>query len=109
MFSINQLYTQSFPNGLVETESGFIIWSVETGLGRLTLVVTVISVDTYLFLAFSTWHVTLRIQELVFSGCTVPSDSKETEIESSNLEASPSPHKNTRVIIVLYLGMEVHP
>ena len=53
MFYIDQLRTPSFPIGLVKTESGFIIRSVETGLGRLTLVVAVISVYAYPFLAFS--------------------------------------------------------
>ena len=38
---------------LVKTESGFIVKSVETGLGRWTLVIAVISVDAYLFMAFS--------------------------------------------------------
>ena len=31
---IDQLRTPSFPIGLVKTESGFILRSVETGLGR---------------------------------------------------------------------------
>ena len=53
MFYINQLCTPSFPIGLVKTESGFIVRSVETSLGRWTLVVAVISVDAYPFLAFS--------------------------------------------------------
>ena len=53
MFYIDQLCTPSFPIGLVKTESGFIIQSVETGLGTLILVVAVISVDAYPFLAFS--------------------------------------------------------
>ena len=53
MFYIDQLGTPSFPIGLVKTESGFIVRSVETGLGRWTLVVAVISVDVYPFLAFS--------------------------------------------------------
>ena len=53
MFYIDQLRTPSFPIGLVKTESGFIVRSVETGLGRWTLVVAVISVDTYPVLAFS--------------------------------------------------------
>ena len=53
MLYIDQLHTPSFPIGLVKTESGFIVRSVETGLGRWTLVVAVISVDAYLFLAFS--------------------------------------------------------
>ena len=43
----------SFPIGLVKTESGFIVRSVETGLGRWMLVVAVISADAYPFLAFS--------------------------------------------------------
>ena len=53
MFYIDQLRTPSFPIGLVKTESGFILRSVETGLGRWTLVVAMFSVDTYPFLAFS--------------------------------------------------------
>ena len=54
MFHINQLRTLSFPTGLVKTESGFIVRSVETGLGRWTLVLIVIIVDAYtFFLAFS--------------------------------------------------------
>ena len=53
MFYIDQLRTPSFPIGLVKTESGFIVKSVETGLGRWMLVVAVIGVDAYLFLAFS--------------------------------------------------------
>ena len=53
MFYIDQLRSPSFPIGLVKTEFGFIVRSVETGLGRWTLVVAVISVDAYPFLAFS--------------------------------------------------------
>ena len=53
MLYIDQLCTPSFPIGLVKTESGFIVRSVETGLGRWMLVVAVISVDAYPFLAFS--------------------------------------------------------
>ena len=52
-FHINQLRIPSFPIGLVKTESGFIARSVETGLGIQMLVVAVISVDAYPFLAFS--------------------------------------------------------
>ena len=48
VFYIDQFPTPSFPIGLVKTESGF-ARSVETGLGRQTLVVTVISVDAYPF------------------------------------------------------------
>ena len=53
MFYIDQLHTQSFSIGLVTTEPGFIKRSVETGLGRLTPVVAVISVDAYLVLVLS--------------------------------------------------------
>ena len=53
MFYMDQLRTPSFTIGLVKIESGFIVRSVETCLGRRTLVVPVISVDAYPFLAFS--------------------------------------------------------
>ena len=36
----------------------------------------------------------------MFSGCTVPRDSKETETGSSNQEASPPAGKNTGVVLV---------
>ena len=43
---------------MVTTKSDFIVRSVETGLGRWTLVVAVISVDVYPFLAsLATCHV----------------------------------------------------
>ena len=45
----------------------------------------------------------------MFSGCTVPPDSKETELGSSDQEASPSAGKNTGVVLVPCLCMEVHP
>ena len=50
---IDQIGTPYFPVGLVKTKSSFIVKSVETGLGRLTLVVALISVDAYPCLAFS--------------------------------------------------------
>ena len=53
MFYIEQLCTSSFPIGLVKIEYGFIVRSVETGLGRWMLLVAVISVDAYISLAFS--------------------------------------------------------
>ena len=52
MFYIDLLRTPSFLIGLIKTESGFITRSVETGLGRLTLVVAVISVNAYSFFGF---------------------------------------------------------
>ena len=36
----------------------------------------------------------------MFSGCTVSPDSKETELGSSDQEASPSAGKNIRVVLV---------
>ena len=53
MFYIDQLCTASFPIGLVKTECGFTVRSVETGLAKSTLEVAVISVDGYPFLDFS--------------------------------------------------------
>ena len=50
---IDQPCIQSFPIGLVKTESDFTGRSVETDLGRWTLVLAMISVDAYPFLAFS--------------------------------------------------------
>ena len=49
MFYINQLHTPSFPIELVKTESGCICRSSETGYGRWTLLVAVISFDAYPF------------------------------------------------------------
>ena len=45
----------------------------------------------------------------MFSGCTVLPDSKETELGSSDQEASPSAAKNTGVVLVPCLHMGVHP
>ena len=45
----------------------------------------------------------------MLSGCTVPPDSKEIELGSSNLEVSPSVGKNTGVVLVPCSHMEVHP
>ena len=52
-YYIDQPCIPSFPIGLVKTESDFIVRSVGAGLGRWTLVVAVISVEAYPFLAFS--------------------------------------------------------
>ena len=46
---MNQLQNSFFPIGLVKAKSDFIVGSVEIGLGKLTLVVAVISVDGYPF------------------------------------------------------------
>ena len=42
----------------------------------------------------------MSIWEEVFSGCTVPPDSKETKFRGSNQEASPSADKNNAVVLV---------
>ena len=36
----------------------------------------------------------------MFSGCTLPPDSKEMKLGSSNQEASPSAAKNTGIVLV---------
>ena len=41
-----------------------------------------------------------RYKNRCFSGCTVPPDSKETELGSSDQEAPPSAGKNTGVVLV---------
>ena len=54
-----------------------------------------------LFWLSQTRHVTLRIHEYKFSGCIVLPDSKETELGSSDQEASPSAGKITGLSFVL--------
>ena len=49
----DQPHTPFFLTGLIKTEFGIIVRLVETGLGRWTLVVAVVTVDVYPFLAFS--------------------------------------------------------
>ena len=94
-YYINQLCTPSFSTEVIKTESDFFVRSVQTGLPRRALVLAVISIDAVLFWLSQTWSVTLRIHELVFSGCIVLPASKETKPGSSNQEASPSACKNT--------------
>ena len=43
----------------------------------------------------------------MFSGCTVTSDSKETEIGSNDQVVSPSAGKNTGVILVTSCGVDI--
>ena len=95
MLHINPLCTPSFPISLVKTESGFVVRSVETGLGRGTLVVAVISAHSYPFVAFSDLICDLEDTVQVFLECTVPPNSKETELEISNQEASLSAGKSS--------------
>ena len=51
-YYIDEPSTPPFPIGLVKNESDFSIRLVETGLGRWTRVVAVISVYVYPFLVF---------------------------------------------------------
>ena len=91
---------------MIKTKSGFIVRSVETGLRRWTLVVFMISVDAYPFLAFSdlTCHLEDTGMEVFWLHC--PPDSKETELGSSNQEAS---GKNTRIVLVLFCTWKCAP
>ena len=52
-YCFNQPHTPSFLVGLVKTKSDFLVRSVEAGLGRLMLLIAIISVDGYPFLAFT--------------------------------------------------------
>ena len=73
------------------------------------LVVAVISVDAYPFLAFS--DLTCHLEDTgrgAFWLHSVPPDSRETKLGSSNQEASPSAGKNTGVVLVLCSRMKVH-
>ena len=45
----------------------------------------------------------------MFSGFTVPPDSKETELVSSDQEASPSAGKDTGVVLVRCSRMDMRP
>ena len=105
MFYINQLGTLSFLIGLVKNESDF-VRSVETGLGRWTLAVAVISVDAHHLLAFS--DLTCHLEDTGIGVFWLP-DSKEIQLGSSDQEASPSAGKNTGVVLVPCLCMEVRP
>ena len=97
---INQSPIPSFLIGLFKTESGVIVRSFETGLGRWTQVAAMVSIDAYPFLAFSNLTSLFENTWIVFSGCTVLPDSKVTELGSSQQEAPPSTDKNTRVGLV---------
>ena len=62
LYYTNQLHTPYYHTGLVKTESDFTVGSVKICLGRLMLVVAVISVDAYPFLAFS--DLTCHLEDL---------------------------------------------
>ena len=109
MLYIDQLHIPSFPIPLVKTESGFIVRSVETARGRWKLMAAVISADAYPFLAFSELTCHLEDMEIGVFWLHCAADIKETELGSSNQEASPSAGKNTGVVLVPCSRMEVHP
>ena len=72
------------------------------------LVVAVISVDAYPFLAFS--DLTCHLEDTGIAVSWLHSgDSKETELGSSDHEAYPSASKNTGVVLVPCSHMKVHP
>ena len=62
--------------------------------------VAVISVDAYLFLGFSDLTCHLEDRGIDVFWCTVPPDSKETELGSNNQESSPSAGKITGIAVV---------
>ena len=45
----------------------------------------------------------------MFSGCTIPPNSKETKLENSDQEASPSAGKNTGIVLVPYCAWKCVP
>ena len=63
MFYIDMLRTPSFPIGMVQLNLALSLDQLKSGLGRWTLVVAVISVVAYPFLAISNLPVTLKIRE----------------------------------------------
>ena len=69
----------------------------------------VISADAYPFLAFSELTCHLEDTEIGVFWLHCAADIKETELGSSNQEASPSAGKNTGVVLVPCSHMEVHP
>ena len=58
---IKKPLSQSFPFGFVKTEIDFTVRSLEIDLGRLMLVLAVISINAYPFLALS--HLTCYIED----------------------------------------------
>ena len=71
--------------------------------------VGVISVDAYPLLAFSDLTCHLEDMRIYVFWLSLLPDSKDTELESSNQEASPSAGKNTWVLLVSCWHMEVCP
>ena len=95
-YEIDQALTPSLLNGLVKLNLNCSIsWDwVREMMVALLLMLT-------LFWLSQIWPVTSRIQKLVFSGCLVPPDSKETKLGSSNQKVSPTAGKHIGVVLVL--------
>ena len=68
----------------------------------------VISVDAYSFLSFSNLTGHLKDTGLGVFGCTMPPDSKETELGSSDQEADTSTGKNTGIVLVSCRAKDVN-
>ena len=85
---INQSHTLSFPICLVKTESEFIVRSVESDLGRWTLVIAVISIDAYPFLTFSKLTCHLDNTGISVSWLHLPLDGNKTKLGSSFIAMS---------------------
>ena len=64
------------------------------------MVIAVISVDACPFSGFSDLTCHTGIQDLAFSGCTEPPDSKNNKLGCNNQETSPSAGKNTAINLV---------
>ena len=109
MFYIDQLRTPSSPIGLVKTKSGFIVRLVETGSGKWTLVVAVISVDAYPFFGFPR----LDLSPWVYRNRCFLVPLCRLIVRRPNLEVAtkrrPLAGKNTGVVLVPFSRMEVHP
>ena len=104
IFYIDQLRTPSFTIGLVKIGSGFIVGSVETGLGRWTLVVAVISDDAlfgFLRLDLSPWRYWNRCF-LVALCCLI--------VRRPNLKVATKRllHQQVKIVLVPCSLMEVH-
>ena len=97
MFSyIDLLCALFFPIGLIKTKSELLVsWHWQWTLAEVE-----ISVDAYLFVVSQGWPVTLRIEEWVFSGCTVLPDSKESKFGSSDKEYFSSAGEITKAVLV---------
>ena len=73
------------------------------------LVVAIVSVDAYPFLAFSDLTCHLEDTEIGVFWLHCATDSKETELGSNDQEASQSTGKNTRIVLGQFLTCKCDP